>query len=284
MGIISVQASTTGQAGQLPKFVYIGTDDTVATVTTTGYLNKLIAQNILLSEYDMALVSTKTSPNSTSVQVNLYDVTKSGDNWSLMSPSAGAILPTVDGDVAIFANTTGTIEDSGIAASEISLFTGATVVGNLPKFDNITGKIEDSGIVASSVVTQTGGSVANNLPKYNSTTGGITDSLIPFTDVARLEENLTADTVVVAAADGKITNGNYAFIHGQTPSATIGGTTATIAAPGVTPSCLVWASFASRSINVAITKATAGVAEIAYEFSFDPGTNVIISYLALKPL
>lgn len=120
MPILNVQTTQVGQAGIFPAIIYILTNDTVAEVTTTGYLNGLVKQNIPLSEADMALVTTKTSPNATSTQVGWLEVSKSGENWSLV-PSGGpgnVILPTIANHIATYTNTTGTLsEDPATAIS-----------------------------------------------------------------------------------------------------------------------------------------------------------------------
>lgn len=118
MAILNVNVNQVGQAGVFPALVYILTNDTVAEVTTAGYLNGLVKQNIPLSEADMALVTTKTTPNATSTQVGWYEVSKSGDNWSLVPPGgAGSVtLPTIANHIATYTNTTGTLSEDPTTA------------------------------------------------------------------------------------------------------------------------------------------------------------------------
>ena len=63
----------------------------MAEVTTTGYLNGIDRGNTPLTDSDMALVTTKTSPNAQTTQVGWFSVVRSGENWSLTAPT-GAIL------------------------------------------------------------------------------------------------------------------------------------------------------------------------------------------------
>lgn len=118
MAILNVNVNQVGQAGVFPALVYILTNDTVAEVTTAGYLNGLVKQNIPLSDADMALVTTKTTPNATSTQVGWYEVSKSGDNWSLVPPGgAGTVtLPTIANHIATYTNTTGTLSEDPTTA------------------------------------------------------------------------------------------------------------------------------------------------------------------------
>jgi hypothetical protein len=83
MGIINVTPGQTGLVGVLPSIAYINTDDTIAEVTTTGYLNKEVANGLQISLPCIAAVSTKATPTS-APQVGWYQVSHVGANWSLV--------------------------------------------------------------------------------------------------------------------------------------------------------------------------------------------------------
>lgn len=80
--IISIVTSQAGLVGVLPSLAYINTSDTIATVTTAGYLNKEVANGFSFSLPCMAIVATKTSPTAASV-TGTYNVSFDGTNWSL---------------------------------------------------------------------------------------------------------------------------------------------------------------------------------------------------------
>jgi ethanolamine utilization microcompartment shell protein EutS len=82
MSIISVTPGQVGVVGVLPSIAYIQTTDTVATVTTTGYLNKEVANGIQFSLPCIAAVSTKATPTSQPA-VGWYQVVHNGSDWSL---------------------------------------------------------------------------------------------------------------------------------------------------------------------------------------------------------
>lgn len=113
MAILNAKVDSAGQ-GQVPKFVYINTNDNGMEVQSIGYLNPLVAQGFALSESDMALVATRSTPSSTSVQCGLFDVERSVEgNWSLVAVGGGgggitgaANLGSGEG---IFASTLGSI-------------------------------------------------------------------------------------------------------------------------------------------------------------------------------
>lgn len=111
MGILNVKLVTTGLAGNEPRIIYIDTNDTLATVTASGYLNKMVQQGYEIAESDMALVSTKTSPSTSATQVGWLEVSKSGSNWSLVAPgNPGSVsLPTVANYLVHATDTVGTL-------------------------------------------------------------------------------------------------------------------------------------------------------------------------------
>ncbi len=82
MPIISVTPGQVGLVGVLPSIAYIQTNDPVATVVTTGYLNKVVADGTQFSLPCIAVVSTKETPTSVA-QVGWYEIQHVGINWSL---------------------------------------------------------------------------------------------------------------------------------------------------------------------------------------------------------
>ena len=118
MSILNFKVEQVGQAGVFPAIIYILTDDTLAEVTATGYLNGIARGNTPLSDADMALVTTKTSPSASSIQVGWLEVSKSGENWSLVPPAApGSVtLPTIANHIATYTNTLGTLSEDAATA------------------------------------------------------------------------------------------------------------------------------------------------------------------------
>lgn len=83
MAILNIQLISTGQPNA-PTIVFIETNNTFAEVTATGFLNSVVSQGFALSETQMALVSTKTSPNSPDSQTRFLNVDYSNGSWSLV--------------------------------------------------------------------------------------------------------------------------------------------------------------------------------------------------------
>ena len=99
MGIINVTPGQTGLVGVLPSIAYIYTDDTIAEVTTTGYLNKEVANGLQISLPCIAAVSTKATPTS-QAQVGWYQVSHVGANWSLVIGS-NEVVALPDGQILV---------------------------------------------------------------------------------------------------------------------------------------------------------------------------------------
>jgi hypothetical protein len=99
MGIINVTPVQTGLVGVLPSLCYINTDDTIAEVTTTGYLNKEVANGLQISLPCIAAVSTKATPTS-AAQVGWYQISHVGANWSLVVGS-NEVIALPDGQILV---------------------------------------------------------------------------------------------------------------------------------------------------------------------------------------
>lgn len=75
MTILSSQINDNiGQGGQIPQFIYLQTDNTVAEVSTAGYLSGIMSQGYIISDLQMAVISTKTSPGARVSSTNLYTI------------------------------------------------------------------------------------------------------------------------------------------------------------------------------------------------------------------
>ena len=101
MAIKYIQVGQAGLSQNLPSWVYIETNDTIATVTTAGYLNGAAAEYVnTLKNNMMALISTKTSPSAGTPPI-LYILQLQNTNgvWSLISQSGAPVPFIVEGDI-----------------------------------------------------------------------------------------------------------------------------------------------------------------------------------------
>ena len=100
MAILNAQIDTIGQSGVVPTFIYLQTNDTVSTVMSSGYLNGLVKEGLPISEFQVAVVITKLTPNARDVQTNLYSIVLSSGEWSLvpLGGSSGGSFYTITGN------------------------------------------------------------------------------------------------------------------------------------------------------------------------------------------
>lgn len=131
MAILGFQLEEVGDVGVIPRIIKINTNDTIATVTTTGYLNKFVQQGNTVSENDVALVLTKTSPSATTASADFYNVTKSGTDWSLTSASGTLTLASGDifiGNASNVATAQSVTGDIGITTGGVTSITAGAIV------------------------------------------------------------------------------------------------------------------------------------------------------------
>lgn len=257
MPILNVQPSQVGQSGVFPAIIYILTNDTLAEVSATGYLNGIVSKfGIPLSESDIALVTTKTSPNSNSTQVGWFAVTKSGENWSLTAPTSegGVILPTTANHIATYTNTLGELsEDATTAINNGNIQATQSLIGGT----GVTATTGDINAVTGNLNSLTG--------NVNAGSSGHSGSLISFPATAT--NGLLAISAVNAGGGFNtiISNG----VMGQSTVYTLGDI-------GSTTGGVVVATSAIRMKSVASALSAGGAAAQSFTDAFCTiGSNVV---------
>lgn len=140
MAVLNVQVSSTGfipnttglgvgMTQQTPSIIYISTNDTLATVTTTGYLNESVtAFQYPYSNYQLAEVYTTDS----GCVILRISITQSGGHnvYSLVAPSESGVItvPTIANQISYATNTLGTIAATGLATA---LFNAGNITAGL---------------------------------------------------------------------------------------------------------------------------------------------------------
>lgn len=156
MSIINIQLGQAGLVGVLPSVVYINTSDTIAQVTTTGYLNKEVANGAQFQLPCIAAVATQTSASAAPV-VAWYQLVHSAPNWSLVGPVDGSIaLP--NGDIFV-GNGSGiaspvplsgdaTLANTGALTIAAGAITGSKIAANVVDYANIALDVAATATVA----------------------------------------------------------------------------------------------------------------------------------------
>ena len=117
MPILNIETSQTGEAGVLPSYASILTNDTEAAVLTAGYLNQAVQNGASFQLPCIAKIATKASA-SADYQVGWYQIVHVAPNWSVVpSGNPGDVtLPTIANHIATYTNTTGTLAEDAATA------------------------------------------------------------------------------------------------------------------------------------------------------------------------
>lgn len=160
MGIISINVNTTGLVGEnvRPRRCTLVTTDSLATITTAGYLNN---QNLLGNSINATDVFDILYAFNAATQVGIFGIfqvtysSSTGFTLNVWENPGNVLLPVVSGNVATFNGTSGQISDSGIASSALQLKANIKAA----RTANIGGagagpiSVTVSGLTSSSIVT-----------------------------------------------------------------------------------------------------------------------------------
>lgn len=296
MSIKNIVLGTAGADNIVPRIDYIETDNTLAEVTATGFLNQAVQQGYAFSESDMCLVTTKTSPSATSVQVGWFEISKSGANTSLTpSASPGSVaLPTVANQMAYATDTVGSLAAAGLSrifnaggidaglsgtAGTFRSYPATAANGYFEVFGTANGGARNV-TLTNAAHGQTTGYV---IPDCGNAAGRILvgASATPFTTGRLLSSSgtggLVADSGIAANAVQLSAN-----IKAAT-TANIGGAGAgpiSVAVAGLTAASVVVATVEASSNAVSVVACTATGTGFNITFSADPGASCLVNYVA----
>jgi len=154
MGIIAINVNTTGLIGAQinPRRCTFITTDSLATITTAGYLNNqnLLGNTILPTDVFEVLYLFN---EQTQVGIfGIFQVTYSsstGFTLNLWENPGNVLLPVVSGDFAVFNGTSGQIKDAGYLPSDatktVVVMAGSAVVANrIAHFVDTAGTLDDT--------------------------------------------------------------------------------------------------------------------------------------------
>jgi len=269
MTILDFNLETVGQAGQVPKFIYFNTNDTIAEVTTAGYLNKFVEQGNQLNETDMAVVVTRTTPNSRAAQVAILEVSFSGGNWSFVptgSPGS-VVLPTIASHIATYTNTTGTLsEDAATAINGGNIQAGLSgTAGYLASFPATAarGSLRLVGAVSvGNTVTQITNASQAAARVYTIPDGGQSASSFLLTDSGTTQTIATGNLALSAGsftASGAITSTAGNITSGSSGDA---GTFISFPATAANGTLIVAAANAGGAFNTTVSNGTMGQSSV----------------------
>ena len=168
MAILNIEEIVTGQVGLIPSEIYINTNDTLATVTTAGYLNSAKQTGFNFSNTQLAHVFgidfQNGSPGCLDFQVSTPSNPGTG-NYSLVATSSGSgaaiQLPVTAGHLASFENNS-TIEDSGVSFPGGYTFAGTLTANTAVTFPTSGTLATTAGLPSLPLSSANGGTGLNN--------------------------------------------------------------------------------------------------------------------------
>ena len=275
MGIISITPGQTGLVDVLPSIAYINTNDTVAEVTATGYLNKEVANGVQFSLPCIAVVSTKATPTAVP-QVGWYEVQHVGVNWSL---DAGSNTGIALANGHIF------VGNASNLAADVAM-TGDVLISNAGVTSIATGVIVNADINAAAAIAfsklaaLTSGNIlvgsAGNVPTSVAMSGDITISNAGLTAIG-------AGKVLLAMLGTGIAPS--AVIKFMSQATTVGGAAAeaitVTGAVGATDRAFVQL-VAPGSNTVSVSYAVVTDNTLTVTFSGNPGNDAVINYQIVR--
>ncbi len=222
MSILNIQQLQVGRVGVNPQKLLINTDNTIAEITTAGYLTKYGSYStVAFSDYQLAEVYT------TDGKVGVYRVSVDANGIaSLVANTDGNVtLPVASGDFAVFDGITGIIKDAGYSASNAAktkvMMADATMVANnfITAADTAgTGKDSlksASNAAKTKVVMADAATTIGNMPVFTDTAGTIGNgpvagnvvltSAITTPDVSINLVRFDATVTTTALASGAVT-------------------------------------------------------------------------------
>lgn len=288
MTVLSFQVNYAGQAGVFPSEIAIQTNSTLAQVTAVGYLDHMFAENVPLRNGMMALVSTKPTPSSKTVQTSWLNVVNASNHWSLtataVSPSS-VTLPTIANHMAVFTDVAGSLsEDAATAINGGNIQAGLSgTAGYLASFPSAASK----GSFRVAAVANTGDTLVtlSNVAHGQATVYSIPDAgnALGRVLVGAGATPFVTGRLLVSSGTGGLVADAGASVKAQTTAAYGGGGTSNaFTATGLTASSIVTAAILTSTNLVSIVKVVPGTNILTVTFSADPGANTTLNYIAFS--
>lgn len=274
MAILNIVTSVTGLVGVTPRVVYIDTNDTLATVTTAGYLNAAQANGASFKESDMALVTLKSSPSATSVQVAWLEVSYASGDWSLSASSS--TTPLASGHILV-GSAAGVATDVAMSGDATMANTGALTIAN--------GAITNAKVSASAAIA------FSKLAALTSAHILVGNGSNVATDVAMSGDATLANTGAITIANGAVSKAKLAtsiqpagVIKFASQFTTLGGAAAeAITVTGALATDLAFVQLVDGGTGVvSVVKAVVTADTLTVTFSADPGNDAIINYQIVR--
>ena len=138
MGIVQLITQLPAQVGMQPRTVKMVTTDSLATITTAGYLNAINLEGATISPTDVfeVIYSYVAATNSGTFEIFTPSISNGVITLVQWANPGDVLLPVVSGDFANFNGTSGQIKDAGFSPSnaaktKVVMANGATVANHI---------------------------------------------------------------------------------------------------------------------------------------------------------
>jgi hypothetical protein len=158
MSIFSFNVQTPMLQGIAPRQVQLVTTDSLATITTAGYMNKngqvLQGENLSPTDVINVIYLYVASTNSGTFGIFTPSIASNGTITLVQWANPGdVLLPVVSGDFANFNGTTGQISDAGFSPSnaaktKVVMANGAVILNHIGTFTDTAGTLGDDAATA----------------------------------------------------------------------------------------------------------------------------------------
>lgn len=157
MAILSLNTNTTGLVGDQinPRRVTMVTTDSLATITTAGYMNGPVQEGFIILPTDVLEVIYAFNTSTQVGTLGFFQPTFSGNVITLNAweNPGNVLLPVVNNDFANFNGTSGQIKDSGYSPSDatktkVAMASAAVIANHIACFSDTAGTINDDAATA----------------------------------------------------------------------------------------------------------------------------------------
>lgn len=230
MAILAFNTRVTGLVGETiePRRCTMITTDSLATITTAGYLNSQNTNGnpILPTDVFEVLYSFNQATKIGILgffQVNYSAVT--GYSLNAWENPGNVLLPVVANDFAVFNGTTGQIKDLGFSATDITktkvvMLNAAPAALNLASYSNVNGTLGDSGILPANVQLKANLKAARTANIGGGGAGPISVVVAGLTAASILNANINTSSNTVSVAKITATATGFDILFSGDPGAT----------------------------------------------------------------
>jgi len=282
MAILSLNTNVTGLVGQQiePRRCTMVTTDSLATITTAGFLNNENTSGNPILPTDVFEIIYDFNEQTKVGTLGFFQVTYSavtGYSLNAWENPGNVLLPVVSGDFAVFNGTSGQIKDAGYSATnaaktKVVMLNAAPTINHVAIFTAADGTIGDGGVLGTAAAK----AASNNALSTLASTAGSGFTIGHLVTAADTAGSLS-DSGIVASSLQVAANLKAAR------TADIGGGGAgpiSVVVAGLTAASIINANINTSSNAVSVAKVTATATGFDILFSADPGASCLVDYQA----